>query len=179
MRKSIPFDNTPHTPTPQITWVIVYDSKVGRVPPFPGAINLLSPYTGCYGNPNRNFALDSLAFKDSDWIYILDDDNIIHPHWYKGVLPYLNDNKFLKWGQVSGKPGQHDKVRLPPDSPIKKRHIDTACYMVRWDVQKDIRYIDWRTADFTMAEDVSKVCQPTIINKNLCYYNYLRFAGND
>ena len=177
VKASIPSESSPALPRPDVTWVIVYDSKVKDITAIYGAINLVSPYTGCYGNPNRNFALDSLAFNDNDWIHILDDDNILHPDWYRTVQPYLQDNKFLKWGQYKAKPSERHETRLAPDSPIKERHIDTACYMVRWDVQKDIRYIDWRTADFTMARDVSKVCEPTIIDKNLCYYNYLRYKS--
>lgn len=171
MRESIPSWDS----RALVTWVIVYDSTVKDPKPITGAINLISPYTGCYGNPNRNFALDTLAFNDDDWIHILDDDNIIHPDWYGAVSPYLDDYQFLKWGQLHAKPGHESEIRLPSDSPIKKRHIDTACYMVRWDIQKNIRYIDWRTADFTMAEEVSKVCDPVIIPHQLCYYNYLRY----
>ena len=148
MRESIPSWDS-HA---LVTWVIVYDSMVKDPKPITGAINLISPYTGCYGNPNRN-----------------------HPDWYGAVSPYLDDYQFLKWGQLHGKPGYESEIRLPSDSPIKKRHIDTACYMVRWDIQKNIRYIDWRTADFTMAEEVSKVCDPVIIPHQLCYYNYLRY----
>ena len=60
-------------------WVIVYDSSLKHEYNIEGAINLKSPFTGDFGNPNRNYALDTLKMTDDDWFYILDDDNIIHP----------------------------------------------------------------------------------------------------
>jgi hypothetical protein len=141
-----------------------------------GAINLKSPYTGDWGNPNRNFALDTLVFDDGDWIYILDDDNVIHPNWYATVESKLLDSQMLKWGMMhsNGMPRKDQRPKKPVS--LAKGYIDTACYMVKWEIMKKLRYQMPVHADGLMARSAAGLCRrnrPTIIFENICYHNYL------
>ena len=74
-------------------WVIVYDSNYNNQILSYGDI-ILRPknISGNYGKPHINYALDILPLKESDWIYVLDDDNIIHPDWYENIQSLCNNN---------------------------------------------------------------------------------------
>jgi len=164
MQQSIP---------PECTWTIVLDSSVSEMPEGGGlkATIYRSPNTGHWGNPNRNFALEHMNFDDLDWIYVLDDDNIIHPEWYRHVKD-LNDSALttVAWGQV----WQNGSVRLHPSSVPRVGEIDTSCYMVRGHVMKRERYAMDYTADGMMAERVFTYGGYHCLNEYLGYYNYLR-----
>lgn len=157
----------------ECTWVISFDNMVKDKPYVQNAISLSSPYTGSYGNPNRNFALDYLKDKinDDDWIYILDDDNIIHPDWYDGIKDKLSTNSMIHWGQCFA-----DKTHrtVAPLKPLKGT-IDTAQYMVRWGAVKNIRFADEYEADGIYANDCLNAAGSSFrISKDLCYFNFLR-----
>jgi glycosyltransferase involved in cell wall biosynthesis len=164
MRKTIPAE---------CTWVIVYDSKVTNPPDIEGAVNLHSPDTGYFGNPNRNFALETLKdhLNDEDWLYILDDDNIIHEKWYDGVKDHLGKCSMLHWSQAF----PNNSIRAQAaDVPVCGK-VDTAQYMVRWSAAKNIRYRLVYEADGFYAEDCYHAAGgSTKLNDALCYYNYLR-----
>lgn len=165
MRQSIP---------KECTWVISFDNKVKDPPQVEGAICLHSPFTGGYGNPNRNYAIDHLkdSLKDDDWLYILDDDNIIHPDWYDGVKDHLDSNSMIHWGQCL----YNDVHRSDAPEIPKSGNVDTAQYMVRWSIAKDIRFHDvYYEADGFYADDCLKAAGSSLrIEKDLCYFNYLR-----
>lgn len=154
-------------------WVIVYDSKIKNKVEMENAINLYSPYTGAFGNPNRNFAIESIKdqLKDEDWLYILDDDNVIHSDWYDEVSKYLDSHSMLHWNQDF----PNNTLRATaPDIP-QKNTVDTAQYMVKWGAVKHIRYQEIYEADGIYAEDCFNAARGSFkIDKSLCYYNYLR-----
>jgi len=83
-------------------WVVVYDSNHNdEILPYGDIIFRPKNITGGYGKPHINYALDNLKLTDSDWVYVLDDDNIIHPNWYENVKPFCNNNhNILSWGQL-------------------------------------------------------------------------------
>jgi len=161
----------------QCHWVIVYDNKVLDYPDtvpagHVGNITVLhSPYTGHSGNPNRNYALDSIIIKDDDWVYILDDDNIIHPQWYTTVLPHLQeDTNMLLWGQL----WSNGEVRLHPAIVPGVGNVDTACYMVRGSIMRTLRFQNEYTADGILAREVLIYGKQKVLNEYIAYYNYLR-----
>lgn len=164
MSKSIPKD---------CKWVIVYDSTIKNKTTVSNAINVYSERTGGFGNPNRNLAIETIKdqLTDDDWLYVLDDDNIIHPEWYDGIKDELQGNSMLHWSQIF----PNGAIRAIAPEQVSKNSVDTAQYMVRWGAVKNIRYQEIYEADGIYAED----CQTAAggskrINKTLCYYNYLR-----
>jgi hypothetical protein len=130
-----------------------------------------SPYTGFSGNPTRNYALSKINLSDEDWVYILDDDNIIHPDWYSTVLEYVQlDFNMLGWGQL----WKNGQTRLnPPDHP-DVGNIDTACYMVKGSVMKNLKFKDDYVADGILAKEAYQFGKYLKIQKYISYYNYLR-----
>jgi hypothetical protein len=156
---------------PECTWVIVFDATVENPPIVDGAISIRSPYTGSAGMPNRNYALETLQFSDSDWIYVLDDDNVIHPAWYDAVSQFVDrDLSMIHWGQV----WKNGSVRLRPIEKPMTTLIDTACYMVRGSLMKTLRYELHYEADGRMAESAFAVNGSLFLDTYLAYYNYLR-----
>ena len=154
-------------------WVIVYDSSLKHEYHIEGAINLKSPFTGDSGNPNRNYALDTLKMKDNDWFYILDDDNIIHPDWYESVKHQLESGaNMINWGQCF----YDNTTRFPATDNLAKDRVDTAQYMMRWGAVKSLRYKSHYEADGDYANKAAKLCKSNILklDQNLCYYNALR-----
>lgn len=157
----------------ECTWTVVLDATVDTLPERLGSNVFVykSPHTGYWGHPNRNYALDTITFSDHDWIYTLDDDNIIHPHWYSVVKNYQDsEHSILTWGQLN----KDGSVRLRPTQSPSVGTVDTASYMIRGHIMKNTRYTFDYVADGLLAEKVSQNFPVHSINEYIAYYNYLR-----
>ena len=68
-------------------WIIVYDTTVNNYcPSFLShkqiiEVDCKSSLNGLVGNTQRNYGLSFV--EDDNYIYFLDDDNIIHPNFWK------------------------------------------------------------------------------------------------
>lgn len=167
MQESLPKEN--------VTWIVVYDSTVKNKAPIEGAITLNSDRTGHFGNPNRNIALEYVktVATDRDWLYVFDDDNILHPDWYDTIKDKLDSGTaMISWAQCY----KDDRIRIPPVAEPKIATIDTAQYMVRWGEVKDLRFEEIYEADGIYAGEAFKRAgsRQTLIQDALCYYNYFR-----
>jgi glycosyltransferase involved in cell wall biosynthesis len=156
-------------------WVVVFDKTVKNEYSIDNATVVKSNETGFWGNPNRNIGIqyikEYLNPSDNDWIYILDDDNVIHPNWWNSVQPHLNtDSAIITWGQVwpTGEP------RTTPTDDPKIATIDTSQYMVRWNVAKNLNFEYIYEADGIYAEEAAKRGKVLMLNQYLGYYNFLR-----
>ena len=150
-------------------WVIVSDKNI-TIPQYDNASLLLCENNGYQGNKARNFFLDNFYLNDNDWIYFLDDDNIIHPDFFHTVQYYLtSDYSIIHWGQLT----RYGGPRLKPLIELNK--IDTACYMVKWKYNKNTRWKETEyNADGHYAIDCSQNGPVLMLDQYLCYYNYLR-----
>lgn len=156
-------------------WIVVFDSSVKNEHKVNNAIIVKSDKTGFWGNPNRNIGLEyiknNLNPSDNDWIYILDDDNIIHPSWWNNIENHLNtSSSIITWGQV----WSNEIPRTEPTDNPKIATIDTSQYMVRWSVAKNLRFEHIYEADGIYAEEAAKRGSVNKIDQYLGYYNYLR-----
>jgi glycosyltransferase involved in cell wall biosynthesis len=156
-------------------WVVVFDKTVKNEHIVENATTINSQDTGFWGNPNRNIGLEYIKNNfhpsDNDWIYILDDDNVIHPEWWSNIQLHLNSTEsIITWGQVwaSGQP------RTEPTDTPKIATIDTSQYMVRWNVAKNLRFEHIYEADGIYAEEASKLGSVKKLDQYLGYYNFLR-----
>lgn len=149
-------------------WVIVYDSKNNQALPYGDIIFRPKNITGGYGKPHINYALDNLKLTDSDWVYVLDDDNIIHPNWYENINSFCNNNhNILSWGQL----WNDNSMRLRPTEHMVFRAMDQGSYMWRYGFNPTLRFDENYFDDGTFAEKLGQ--NSFCINKYLCYYNYL------
>ena len=151
------------------TWTVVVDEKATGY--FPTGITYLRPnLSGSWGHPLRNVGMEfilALKAKRGDYIYFLDDDNIIHPDWYESVK---NESyPFITWGQVF----KNGQPRLHPTKEPRVGTVDTASFMVRCDAIGEAKFGNEYEADGLFAQQMAKWNVKTI-DAYLCYYNYLR-----
>lgn len=151
-------------------WVVVHDNKK-PAPNINNATFLVCDDTGIVGTKAQNFALDNLPLNDEDIVYLLDDDNIIHPRWYKTVSNWLNyDFSIMTWGQLY----KDGSLRLRPTNMPAPNRIDTACFMIKWKYNKNVRHEYVYHHDGIYAETCSFNGNTLCVDDYLAYYNYLR-----
>jgi hypothetical protein len=151
-------------------WIIVHDQKTS-IPNIQNAKVMACEDTGIVGTKAQNYALNNINFQDEDFILLHDDDNIIHPDWYDVVSNIAHiDVSIITWGQIN-KDGTY---RLPPTNRPQVNFIDTACFMIKWKYNKNIRHELVYDHDGFYAEACAKNGPVLCIDNYLCYYNYLR-----
>ena len=150
-------------------WVIVYDSNYNnQILPYGDIILRPKNVSGNYGKPHINYALDNLKLTYSDWVYVLDDDNIIHPEWYKNIHLLCNDYyNVLSWGQL----WNDNTMRLRPTEHMVFRAMDQGSYMWRYGFNPTVGFDETYFGDGTFAEKLGQ--NSHCINKYISYYNYL------
>jgi hypothetical protein len=153
-------------------WTVSMDSNVTCDVTLENATVIRGPFTGNYGNEVKNYALDTGKFNDEDWIYFLDDDNIIHPQWWPTVSKLLKlDRGMMVWGQKF----KEGKTRLRATSNPAIGNIDLASYMCKWSALKNFRFDKTLyEADGLLAMQVHKKFGSVIVPGYLCYYNFLK-----
>jgi glycosyltransferase involved in cell wall biosynthesis len=159
---------------PQAQWVICHDFDDAYIPELSNAIIMKVDKTGQYGVKARNHMLNTIPFKDEDWIYFLDDDNIIHEDFYKYIEFALKLDMYamVTWAQVDnrGKPRLHSLVK--PEIGA----IDTASYMVNYKFAKNLIMVQINIHDGIYAEECAKRGPVLTIGKALCHYNKLELS---
>jgi hypothetical protein len=120
------------------------------------------------GNPLRNEFLDlyTESFTKEDWVYYLDDDNILHPKFLEewSNLHSL-DCSIVTWGQIG---------RLRPTDQPQVGNIDTACYMFKPYDLPNLRFEMAYEADGIFASEAARLGTLICVEQYLCYYNALQ-----
>lgn len=160
-----------------IYWYIIYDgTKVPQEKQFKfneedpwiieGTINESS-----VGYPQRNFALSMI--KDG-WVWVLDDDNIMHPNFYSEVSSHFEEDLN---GMIVDQIDKWNNLRLSarPDR-VKVCHIDMAQYILKREYIGEKKFNTAYCSDGVFIEELykSNPSKYLFINKPLTYYNYLR-----
>ncbi len=121
---------------------------------------------GISGNTQRNYALQNITNEDT-FIYFVDDDNIIHPNFFK-FFKFVEKNKLYTFNNTNKLKG----------NIVQVGKIDTAMFLIHHNLCKNIFWQpDYYDADGRYIEE----CYNTNDNKNnhiyvnndLCYYNKL------
>jgi len=154
-------------------WIIVYDGdKIIKNPYIFKDNSKISEYVcyninSNYGNCQRNYGMDSIKNRDT-YIYFLDDDNIIHKNLYL-LLKNLNyDNIFII---------TFDQFPILLGNNIEIGKIDTAMFLIHYELCKDVRWnIEISHADFLFIQTCfyNNPNKWLYIDKELCYYNYIK-----
>jgi hypothetical protein len=160
-------------------WIIIYDGnliknyfkqfeKINQIEEFIyfPSINEIQ------GNGQRNYALDHIKKNYSTecpFIYFLDDDNIIHPNFYK-LISKFQENHMYTFDQ------QRTRYILSGIKP-KLYYIDQAMFISDFNIVRDIRFnSSTYNADGSYIEECYKknTKNHLYINEIGSYYNYLR-----
>jgi hypothetical protein len=149
-------------------WIIVHDSPepLNIFPDNPQIIELFHKNeSSIYGNAQRNFALDWIQHNNIDtFIYFLDDDNSIHPHFYN-IIPFLLPDNYMTFNTNNLK-----------GNVIQLAHIDTAMFIIHSNLCKNKRWVlDKYEADFHFIKLIHDSFPDDwiYIDNTFAYYNNL------
>jgi hypothetical protein len=160
-------------------WIIVYDgNKINNYPNlFEDDLNknkikeFIHKGLGISGNPQRNYALNTIT-NEKTYLYYLDDDNIIHPNFYS-LLDIVDNNKIYTFNQRRSK-DIYPYVELLKGNNIELFKIDTAMFLIPFSLCKEIEWIfDKYNADgYYIIECYNKNKKNHIyLDNELAYYN--------
>jgi SAM-dependent methyltransferase len=161
-------------------WIIVYDSNkvTNNNKLFLNDINKdkISEYfysdNGISGNPQRNFAIKNIKNKNT-YLYYLDDDNIIHPDFYK-LLSIIGENKFCTFNQKNMRCGNINNILNGNDIVIDR--IDIAMSLIDYNINKLIQWNPYiYNADGYYIKEIydNNKNNWIYIKNELSYWNYL------
>lgn len=135
-----------------------------------------------FGYDSKNYYLDIFApyFGKDDWIYFLDDDNIIHPalaNWIAESEDVLSGDKYdmVCFGQIAG--NGKSWVVAGYDN-IKPGKIDTGSVLIRPQaIPSNLRFPLVYVGDGMFYESFANHIgkeRILIVNSPITFYNYLR-----
>ena len=151
-------------------WIIVYDAE-DFSPQFnhPKIKEFACKGTGISGNDQRNYGLDQV--KGESYIYMLDDDNKMHPDFWN-FLSTIKKGKIYTFDQI-GNPVNPSGS----GAECKVGKIDTAQFLVDSSLIEGERWIaDDYCADGHFIEKLYKKNKEShiYIQEVLAYYNFLQ-----
>jgi len=177
-----------------IRWWIIFDKKANMTKEvhFPNDIEIhqfFSKESTIAGHGHRNKILSILETEEDDkeeeWIYNLDDDNIIHP----GFIDYFNEivvtsnelriaNKIPEINGIIFSQAMKDgRLRLLADrNNITLCNVDTAQFVFKLKTLNGLRFYDNYCADGYFIEELYKNNKDNFfVDEEVhCYYNYLK-----
>lgn len=152
-------------------WIVCFDlSKVRVVLPIEKADTIIGVSGGVSGNLQRNKALEQV--KDfNEWVYVLDDDNLIHPGFFDKIIPLLHNPNtgIITFDQQL----QNGTIRKGNDPQVGR--IDQAQFIVRKGLYEDYEQI--YEADGILIERLIKKYPEKwlYLPDVLCFYNRLKW----
>jgi hypothetical protein len=157
-------------------WIIVYDTSKNRsytklYSEHPKIVELeCNDKDSVSGNSQRNCGMKVV---EDGFVYFLDDDNIIHPNFWKIVVD-LDSHFFYTFDQLRFIKGNDHHILY--GDVIKLSKIDTAQFIVHKNHVGDVEWQkDKYCADGYFICDIlnNNKLQHKYINQVAAYYNYL------
>ena len=156
-------------------WYIIYDTSKCRTYEFqfplePKILELTCDKQGFAGHPQINFALELTKGQDG-FMYIMDDDNIFHEHFWK-LLPTLDPEMVYTWDQ-----NRIQENRIMKGGKIEEEKIDTSQFIVPRSLIGNIKWADQRSAgDFRFISQIFKRHEEKFryIPEIACYHNFIK-----
>lgn len=123
-------------------WIIVYDTSKERTYEHMKTDNEKIVQVDCSdegstGNCQRNFAIDMV---EDGFIYFLDDDNIMHPDFFKEIYPELSDEHNVYTFNCN-RDWWSDPECIASGNFPNPDHIDTSQFVVHKKIVKDTRWV--------------------------------------
>lgn len=128
-----------------------------------------------YGYGMINTVIDEIT---NGFVYILDDDNIMHENFYESILQNINTNPtftgFIFNQKVNGLDFTGLDIRLAAHENVRVGGIDVGQFLLHRDLIGDYRFFSGYKGD---GEFITKIYPENLdkfifINEELCYYNY-------
>jgi len=169
----------------EINWYLIFDTNfVDSLPidliTYLDAPNVFISYEKSEGQDHGHQMINSIIDNiESGWIYVLDDDNIIHEDFYEKIFECMNDNPKSKGFIFEQKIGGIDftglDVRPCGEDLVVVSKIDMAQFILKRDLIGDDRIPKgYYVGDGMFIEELFKKTKKDFyfINQILCYYNY-------
>jgi len=170
-----------------VTWYIIFDTNVIQEVSVE-TIMLLNEEQikttyrksddGDHGHQLINDTIDSI--KDG-WVYVVDDDNIIHENFYERVYQIIKENKKSTGIIFEQKVGGIDFTKLDirecGKDLVKVGKIDMAQFLLRRDLIGNYRIPKGHyVGDGMFIEEIFNENEKkfVFVNEVLCYYNYFQ-----
>ena len=118
-----------------------------------------------------NYYLDVVP-DDGQWVFILDDDNLLHPNFNQLDARIYNDTKLVILSQLY----ETDKVRVACEQNIMIQKIDMAQFCVKREIINDLRFWEIYRGDGYFIMELYIRCkentiQTQILPEIFSYYN--------
>lgn len=155
-------------------WYIVYDTSNNRMfekqfEGHPKITELECSKAGICGHPQTNYAIDLIT---DGYVYILDDDNIIHPEFWNIVSEFDGEHVFT-FDQY--RPSENRNLS---GKEIIANRIDTAQFIVPAKLIGDVRWLEQqRGGDFHFINGI-KQNHPTKFKYITGIYSYWNYIAN-
>lgn len=169
--------------TSDVEWLIIYDSDNidKRILQYESYVpiklfNRKKQDGDSTASMQRNIGIDNA---NGDYLYFLDDDNLIHPLLYQKICLYANPDKLLIVNQFSE--NHKRRIKKINFNNIQPGYIDTAQIIIpskcktRWD--NTIKYIDEYPYLMNLISELGKE-NIIWIDRLYSYRNYLRRFDN-
>ena len=154
-------------------WIIVVDGASSEVIPreireLPN-VQIYHVEGGLEGSTQRNLALRKAR---GQYVYFLDDDNIIHPRYFEEIMPLLDGRRVIVVNQTWAD-GERHVVASPP---VRVGSVDTGQVILPLDLAREF---EWRTnvkhadGDYFGRIWAKYSDRFVFVHKDLTYYNYL------
>ena len=169
----------------QITWYVIFDTKILKDIDANILFQLNKPNIVLsfkesedydYGHQFINDTIDTIK---NGWVYILDDDNILHENFLEKISLYIESNKNKRGIIFSQKVGGKDfsklDIRISHPDNVKVGQIDIAQFILRRDLIGDKRLNKYQyTADGHFITEIFNINKEDFlfVDDILCYYNY-------
>lgn len=166
-----------HSITFSCTWIVVFDATELRAEVHSPAANviLLASAGGVYGKHQINTALGYCRAHDiNGFVYVLDDDNLIHENFYTTICEALKSGKKGYIVQQEISPG---RVRTVSPDTTRIGWIDQAQFVVHTDLLRHATYRQHHDADGELIESLFKqhADEFEFVHETISYYNRLRW----
>ena len=156
-------------------WIIIYDTSRDRsytrsFTEYPKIIEAECDTIGSAGHPQRNFGLN---FVSKGFVYFLDDDNIMHPHFWQVFPHIMNDNNQYIYSFDMEKEDGSIKVGNEPFLHV----IDTAMVLISHSLIKGLQwYKHFAYSDGIFISTLYEKNKSNFfyIPHAICYYNKLQ-----
>jgi glycosyltransferase involved in cell wall biosynthesis len=131
-----------------------------------------------------NLINDVLEEISDGWVYILDDDNLIHPNFYISIneiiLNNLDKTGIIFNQKVGGIDFSGLDIREARSENVKVGSIDSAQYFLHRDLISESRYIlgDYKSDGYFIVDLYENNKDKFLfIEEELCYYNKIEKSG--
>lgn len=154
-------------------WIIVYDSDIPIKKFDEPWIEELNTRGGVVGSKQKNLGIEFAH--PSDFIYFLDDDNLIHDEFYELYNLILKSNYL---GYIFSQNLGNGTFRVPEKENIKVCHVDLAQYLINKILIKNTRFLNVYECDGYFIEEIYKRESDKILvtEKVYSYYNRLKWT---